>query len=80
MALIKIPEYAKNNAEKGLRLRRKVSKAEKFGLTRSEAKEKGVSSLRNVPSRDVVVIMAELDETGGATVEVGYEPAWQQEW
>lgn len=44
MALIKIPEYAKRNAEKGLRMRRRVDESEKFGLTRSEAEEKGVSS------------------------------------
>jgi len=42
--LIRIPEYAKENAAKGLRLRKKASESGKFGLTREEAEEKGVSS------------------------------------
>jgi hypothetical protein len=44
MALIKVPQYAKTNAEKGLELRKKQPKSKKFGLTREQAEEKGVAS------------------------------------
>lgn len=44
MALIKVPKYAKENAEKGLELRKKQPKSEKFGLTREQAQAKGVNS------------------------------------
>jgi len=44
MALIKIPEYAKQNAMKGLKMRKKASKSDKFGLSPSQAEKKNVFS------------------------------------
>jgi len=44
MGYIKVPKYAKKNAKKGLDNRKNASKSEKFGLSPSEAKTKGISS------------------------------------
>jgi len=44
MALISVPQYAKENARKGLKMRSSASKSEKFGLSPGEAKSKGISS------------------------------------
>jgi len=44
MALIRVPQYAKDNAQRGLRKRRQASTSEKFGLSRSEAADQGVAS------------------------------------
>lgn len=44
MALIRVPQYAKDNAQKGLRKRKQATKSEKFGLSTSEAAKKGVAS------------------------------------
>lgn len=44
MKRIRIPMYAKENARKGLELRKRQPKSKKFGLSVEEAKEKGVFS------------------------------------
>lgn len=44
MALIRVPQYAKQNARQGLNDRASASKSEKFGLSRSQAAKKGISS------------------------------------
>lgn len=44
MALIRVPQYAKDNARRGLDQRSSASKGGKFGLSPGEAKSKGISS------------------------------------
>lgn len=44
MSRIRIPEYAKANARKGLKKRKKLSKSKKYGLSSEEASRKGINS------------------------------------
>jgi hypothetical protein len=44
MKRILIPTHAKNNAKKALKIRKRLSKSKKFGLSRKKAKKLGVIS------------------------------------
>lgn len=44
MPKLKIPEYAKREAQQGLELRKKLSKTNKFGLSPKKAQELGIFS------------------------------------
>lgn len=44
MSRIRIPLFAKSAARKALKRRKKLSDSEKFGLSKAEAKKKGITS------------------------------------